>query len=496
MRFMVHTRRLMAGSTSAAAIVAALGILASACGGQAPAALASAELRDPAVCQGCHPAQFAAWAKSMHAYAADDPVFVAMNQRGQRETGGALGTFCVTCHAPMAVRDGLTQNGTNLAGLPAAEKGVTCFFCHSTESVDGTHNNPLTLATDGTLFGPFSDPVASPPHKAAYSPLLDDGRTESATACGTCHDIVNAHGLALERTFQEWQETLFAVPPHGISCAGCHMAGSDGPASSVSTKVRRLHDHGFPAVDVALGPFPLLGPDDPAAQTRDVQAMLDTTIQGTLCYDDAVQKITVALDNVGAGHAFPSGAAQDRRLWTNIAAYAGTDLLYQSGVGAGEAIEAAADPDLWLIRDCVYDEVGAPVQMFWQASSHEDNLIPGPIVATAQDPGSFTRSHLKYVLPTSAPLTRVPDRITLGVSLKAVGDDVLGSLVASGDLEPSVAAAVPTFQLGAGATLEWTRAAAMPYIDSGSGDRILCASAGTYTPISTVPSSTSNARCR
>jgi hypothetical protein len=40
----------------------------------------------------------------MHAYAAEDPVFLAMNARGQRETQGALGAFCVNCHAPLAVQ--------------------------------------------------------------------------------------------------------------------------------------------------------------------------------------------------------------------------------------------------------------------------------------------------------------------------------------------------------------------------------------------------------
>jgi hypothetical protein len=65
--------------------------------------LSAAALRDPAACQGCHPAQFAQWSGSMHAHAADDPVFLAMNKRGQRETNGALGDFCVKCHAPMAV---------------------------------------------------------------------------------------------------------------------------------------------------------------------------------------------------------------------------------------------------------------------------------------------------------------------------------------------------------------------------------------------------------
>lgn len=473
--------------------------LGSACGGNSTPQqfLGADSLRDPTTCQGCHPAQFAAWSQSMHAYASDDPVFIAMNQRGQRETNGALGPFCVNCHAPMAVRDGLTQDGTNLTSVPASEKGVTCFFCHSAASVDGAHDNPLTLATDGTLFGPFSDPVASPPHHSAYSALFDDQHTESANACGSCHDIVNGHGVALERTFQEWQATLFAVTPHGVSCAGCHMTGSDGPASTVSTKSRRLHDHSFPGVDVALTPFPLLPAGGLAQQTQAVQAMLDGELQSTLCYDDSTQKITVALDNVGAGHAFPSGASQDRRLWANVVAYAGAQQLYQSGVLPGEAIESAADPDLWLLRDCTYDATGVETHMFWDAAELKSNLLPGPPPVSLADPTTLTKSHLKYAFPASANATlpAPPDRITLAVSMKAVGDDVLASLVASGDLAADIAASVPTFQLGSGAALEWNRSTAAASIDAVSGDRLLCVTGGRYTPIAMLASGPSFARC-
>ena len=162
----------------------------------------------------------------MHAYASDDPIFLAMNRRAQRETNGALGPFCVRCHAPMAVQEGLTKDGLNLGELPQAKKGVTCFFCHAAESMDGTHNNPLMLATDGRLFGPFGDPASGIPHRGLYSPMMDETRAESAAACGSCHDIVNQHGAAVERTFQEWQQTLFAKPPLGLTCAsGCHMTG-------------------------------------------------------------------------------------------------------------------------------------------------------------------------------------------------------------------------------------------------------------------------------
>ena len=41
--------------------------------------------------------------------------------------------------------------------------------------------------------------------------------------CGSCHDIQNLQGAHVERTFQEWQGTLFSALPNGQGCADCHM---------------------------------------------------------------------------------------------------------------------------------------------------------------------------------------------------------------------------------------------------------------------------------
>lgn len=454
--------------------------------------LTVAELKDPVACQGCHPTQYDDWARSMHAYASEDPVFVAMNQRGQRETGGALGDFCVKCHAPQAVRDGLTTDGHELASLPAAARGVTCFFCHSAESIAGDHNNPLQLATDGILRGPISDPVAGAPHRSGYSPMFDGAQAESAAACGGCHDIVNQHQVALERTYQEWQGTAFAGQPGGKSCAQCHMAGSDGPASTVSTRSRRLHSHEFPAVDLPLTAFPGA---DPQAQRQSAQAQLDGALLGTICVDDVARRITVALDNVAVGHSWPSGASQDRRAWVEVTAYAGDQVVYRSGLEAGEIPENAADPDLWLMRDCIFDENQQEAHMFWQAASLTSNALPGSVRPVLTDQTSFTRSHLKRVYPVAAAFTTAPDRITLQVYLKAIGDDVLTSLVESHDLDASLAAAVPRYQLGGGASVEWIRAAASPYRDERTNNSLLCATAGAYTSLNTIVAATSHARC-
>ena len=465
-----------------------------ACGGGGGAkTLSQDELRDPASCLSCHPAQFAQWSRSMHAYASEDPVFIAMNQRGQRETAGALGDFCVKCHAPLALRDGLTTDGLNLATLPAASRGVTCFFCHSAESIGGDHNNPLVLTTEGRMLGPIADPAPGATHLSGYATLFDGTQTDSAAACGSCHDIVNQHSVALERTYQEWQASRFAIQPHGQSCAQCHMDGSNGPASTVSMITRRLHDHSFPAVDVPLTAFP---GSDVVVQRASAQARLDTTLQGTICVDDIARKITLALDNVAAGHSWPSGASQDRRAWVDLTAYAADQVIYRSGVAAGEIVEAAADPDLWTIRDCIFDQTNQEAHMFWEAASLTSNAIPGPVTPVLIDQTTFTRSHLKRIYPVSTALAGVPDRITLQVFLDAIGEDVLASLVQSNDLAPAIAAAVPRYEIGGGAALEWTRAGASPYRDDRTGNQLLCVTAAsTYTSLNTIVAAISHARC-
>src|SRR6267142_2170793 len=142
------------------------------------------QLLDPQSCAGCHKDQFNDWAGSMHAYASNDPVFLAMNKRGQRETNGSLGKFCVNCHAPIAVREGKTTDGLNLEQLETKYKGVTCYFCHSIESVDGTHDAAVTLANDGVLRGSFSNPSPNGrPHKSEYSELLDRDSAKSSATC-------------------------------------------------------------------------------------------------------------------------------------------------------------------------------------------------------------------------------------------------------------------------------------------------------------------------
>lgn len=429
------------------------------------------QLMDPQTCSGCHPTQYAEWASSMHAYAADDPLFRAMNARGQREA--SIGDFCVNCHAPMAVREGATVDGLNLDSLPRSLKGVTCYYCHSVDAVEGTHNNPLRLSDDLALRGPFADAAPNGAHASAYSALHDRDQLGSSDMCGACHDIVNDRGTHLERTFSEWQGSVFAQPLIGTTCGQCHMDQSTDlePIAAVGGLTpRRLHDHSFPAVDLPLTPVP--GEEALRVAT---QELLDTSLQSALCVRGAegVAQIQVVLDNVAAGHRWPSGAAQDRRAWVEVAAYSGNTLLYQSGVvPQGTSVTDLDDPDLWLIRDCLFNERGEEAHMFWEAAEYESNLLPAQVTFDPSDP-RFYQSHVYQNYPRPSLLATYPDRVTLRIFLQPVGLDVFDDLVESGDLVDTESYRVAELRaklapLSVGQELTWTRESANEnYIEAG-----------------------------
>lgn len=122
-------------------VIAILVVLASACGGDDIYPIE--RLQDPNTCMECHPSHFTQWSGSMHAYAADDPVFVAMNKRGQRETQGALGAFCIKCHAPMAVVNG-TITDANAADFDPTALSPPSAASPATSVTTSTRSSPIT----------------------------------------------------------------------------------------------------------------------------------------------------------------------------------------------------------------------------------------------------------------------------------------------------------------------------------------------------------------
>lgn len=405
---------------------------------------------DPENCASCHPQHVKDWSGSMHAFAADDPVFRAMNARGQRETNGELGDFCVQCHAPMAVEQGLTTDGLNLDAVPKHLRGVTCAYCHLTEEVEGTHNNPLRLATDLVMRGAFEaqGPAA---HASMISPLHDRANPESSKLCGSCHDIVTPKGVHLERTYAEWQESLFAHDTQAElqTCGRCHMPGTDGVAADVEgVPIRRVTDHKMVGVDVATIDWP-----EKAAQREAIQRMLDPTLFPRMCISRVPggTQVDVDLENFAAGHSFPSGATIDRRAWVELRATLGAREVYSVGViPEGVAVATSTAPDLWRIWDVGYDENDEVAHMFWEIARVEQRLLLAPTALSPLDP-EYRDPHVVRTFRFDG----VADRIEMNVRLRPIGLDVLDDLIASGDLDPSFRDEVPTFTLGA-ANVVWT----------------------------------------
>ncbi|KIG12959.1 cytochrome c family protein [Enhygromyxa salina] len=422
-------------------------------------------LRDPETCAECHPVHHREWLGSMHAYAGEDPVFRAMNAKAQRESNGEIGDFCVNCHAPVAVELGLTQDGLNLDTLPREVQGVTCWFCHQVEAVEGTHNNPLRLALNAVMRGDVLDPLAPEAHDVAQSDLFDRNRMASSAMCGSCHDIVTPDGAHIERTYAEWQATFYGDPDpddperpalYGLTCNNCHMNKTTGAIADYPgvRGDRSRHSHMFVGVDVAVTDFPdaELGPVLRAEQLAAIEEQRKTSVCASLCVreDGPGAELTVWLHNEGAGHSWPSGAGADRRAWVELIARDDAEaVLYSSGVVTeDQAIAELDDPDLWLLRDRVFDTSGNETHDFWNAASVESNLLPAPENFGGAGDAATWRSS-SYVVDS------IPARVNMRLRLRPIGLEVLEALVQSGDLDPAVVERASTFDV-APTVLEWT----------------------------------------
>jgi hypothetical protein len=419
-------------------------------------ALTREELLNPESCKDCHPKHYREWSGSMHAYATKDPVFQAMNTRGQQETNGTLGPFCVNCHAPMAVSEKAIANYADLSTLPQHLQGVTCYFCHNATDTGPDHVNGIsniTLANDDVMRAPLRSPAALQPtaHKVHFSESHDPTNPKSSVMCGTCHDIRMPNGVRLERTLEEYLTSVVAQPDPTIfqSCQDCHMDASltnveaatmtGRPGETVTA--RTVHEHLWPAVDVALTPD---NPQDAALRS----AVESCQLQSRSISYFAVERLQspgfaykVSIETQ-AGHAQPSGAAQDRRMWLEVTAYDAQNVeLYSEGVIPDGAVEEPVGQPAHpcMLRDRFNDAQGGEAHMFWDAVSlKSSNLLP-PSTPTSSAPGGHTRECLYRGRVVE------PARLRMRLRMRPMGIDVLQDLVQSGHLAPEIVARMPTF---------------------------------------------------
>jgi nitrate/TMAO reductase-like tetraheme cytochrome c subunit len=389
----------------------------------------------------------------MHAYSTEDPVFVAMNKRGQEETNGELGTFCVNCHAPMAVRENAFADSgadkfANVAALPAPLKGVTCYFCHNATGVGEPHNNGnLTLANDDVMRGAISNALEPSVHKVAYSEFHDATKPQSSLMCGTCHDIVTPRGLHLERTYEEYADSIQAQPGSQFqSCQDCHMGRNENP-QVIATKTgrpgeltnnRTLHPHLWPAVDLPLTEWPHAD----AMRSAVEQCELKRTISyRTLeLMPGPIGQLRIALESE-AGHKIPSGAAQDRRMWVELTGYdANNNELFALGRIPEQAVEEPdGEPHPCMFREYMLDESGAETHDFWEGASLDrarGQLLPYKKIGSSLIPGDHS-AECVFQPPLSAAIEPA-HHVEMHIRMRPMGMDVLNDLVSTGHLSPDI----------------------------------------------------------
>lgn len=344
----------------------------------------------PEACGECHVQHYEDWRGSMHAYAAKDPVFLAMNAKGQEETKGKLGQFCVQCHSPSASKLGLTPVLQDALGKhvmkldlkkPLVGHGVQCVTCHTMKKVDATLNAKFHL-TNKTYYGPTGSKAAQEAHPMVKSDLLGQSQM-----CGSCHNVVNPKGALLENTFSEWYSSDYngTTKANTTRCQDCHMPKYQGEIVK-GGRITTLHRHTFVGVDQALiKNFP-----HKAEQAELVKKLLQSCAKINIKYlPDVGNKVAIRVDvtSINNGHNLPSGSTADRQVWVHLRiTNPEGKLLYESGMLDkngdlmdrihGHSVTPDGDPHLLLYSQFLFDEKGNHVNFPWQAKTTKDALLP------------------------------------------------------------------------------------------------------------------------
>ena len=386
-----------------------------------------------------------------------DPVFHAMVRLGQAETEGELDQFCTQCHSPLGVKHdetrvffddaaGVFRQATE--GLsPEAMMGVSCEVCHSISSVESRFNANFTMQLDGVRRATIEDPVPSGAHPSQYSPLFSD-----SDLCGACHNVVNERftRVAVEQTMTEWVQSRF----NGAQdCQDCHMPEYQGKAAPQGPE-RTLHRHFFVGVDVPLVP------SDAFPGYDEMRELTTTLLKESAVLElrplPAERKLVIRIQNL-AGHNLPSGATADREVWVELrikdtsgAVVLESGTLDENGDlrvdDPHRTTRPGTDPQLVLYTQRLYFDPALeqpplpgtrqPVDFLWQPNDQVSVLLP-----------TGSSEERSYDLSSLLPGTY---RAEARLLFRSFPPHLLRRLEREAELDPEVAARVPTVEMQSG----------------------------------------------
>jgi len=302
---------------------------------------------DPDTCGACHGEIFEQWNGSMHSKAFRDPVWQEMWKIAHEETGGRIGTECLSCHSPIGMVTGNLKTPGDIEGLDyISASGVQCDFCHSVDSTHYVetrehepHNMAFNFDPGDVKRGPFKDSESSF-HESRYSQLHT-----SAEFCGNCHNVFHpSTGFPVERTYDEWKQSVYAH--NGVVCQDCHMSPA-GNLKTIAETLKRVENPGYASELAEERPHifthqftggnsllpKLLGSEKHSGIAESMLKNAARVSIEDIRTEKGLVEVDVKVENIAAGHNLPTSLTELRQMWLEVEVFnENGDKIFESGV--------------------------------------------------------------------------------------------------------------------------------------------------------------------
>jgi len=368
---------------------------------------------------------FDTWVASMMGNTMRDPLFLAALTVAEQDAPG-VGDYCLRCHTPPGFVGGRTRgrpSSARGADLTMGDRdGVSCDSCHRMLPTTNLGNAQYVLSPTEVRFGPHAT-IDSIRHEGAASAWLADSRM-----CATCHEITNpgqpqrlpdgtdtGRRFPLDTTYSEWARSDFAAAgsPAAATCQDCHLPRMGMPAFTATntTAVRRDNPRRHDLVganawglrvlarmrgEVASGEFydPDVVPFYEAGARR-AEAMLRGAVtleirEAPATVAAGAEATVVARITNRSGHRVPTGYADGRRVWLEVALLdaSGREVVVSGAYDVAQARLDTADRQLKVyeahhgragmgggehiaLHDAVIKDTRLPPQGFRPLPGHE-----------------------------------------------------------------------------------------------------------------------------
>jgi hypothetical protein len=351
---------------------------------------------------GCHESIYTEWRASAHGFAAEDELFLRVQDLLIESKGVAESRACAGCHDPAALLGGL-RSGEASGDLQIFE-GNSCITCHSTVETDTEGNGGYVIRPPqryvfedyesglSSAFGKFLIRVYPDQHVAEYKrPLY-----KTSEFCAACHKQVpppgeaTSAGLAQEQNeYDSWKSGRWYHgdgDPRTVECRECHMPLVEGgdPASGDDVDSYRSPNDGKHRSHRVLASnmyipatMELPGHEEQVEQTIawlrgeiDIPEIEDKWTTGpTVTLDiDAPDRIKAGglvniklhLHNNKTGHDFPAGPLDVLESWIELTVEDNLGNMLME-LGADRSINPSIDAPVVYKADW-YDKQGLPVE--------------------------------------------------------------------------------------------------------------------------------------